>query len=78
MAKCLPAENPTANGCCSVLLVDNEECHFAQEWFAMDLYRCSSSSDKVIFHFADRWFLGLEGIPTGAFKYASMIAWIRK
>lgn len=73
LAKCLPAAEPTKNNCCSILLVNTEECHFKENWFGHDLYECSSNTSKVIFHFSGRWFLGMSGIPTGAFQYAAMI-----
>lgn len=61
------SEPPTENDCCSVLMVNSEECSSNGTWGGKDVYSCASNPLKVIFHFAGNWFVGFDGLPQGSF-----------
>ena len=74
MASCKPADSLTfPNQCCSVLIINGEKCTKGGLFFSFDYYICESSAGKVVFKFADRWFIGIDGIPTGNFQYSASI-----
>ena len=61
------SEPPTENGCCSVLMVNSEECSSNGTWVGKDVYSCASNPLKMIFQFAGNWFVGFNGLPQGSF-----------
>ena len=52
------ADALTTNECCSVLVINGEECHSNGEFAGHDYYECVSDPDRVVFSFANRWFIG--------------------
>ena len=59
------SDPPTENDCCSLLVVNSDECIANGTWGGKDVYSCASNPLKMIFHFAGNWFLGFDGLPQG-------------
>ena len=66
LGQCIPVQPPTANGCCSLLIVRGVECAYVSQINGHDAYQCADDDDHVIYyHNNQRWLSALSGFPTG-------------